>query len=193
MIICDVQNHLKLFPHSSLHVHEGRLYGVWMIGNNYKRKKGYYGEYPPSYLERVKSLFPHVKEVLHLFSGSVDEGGVCFDVNPELEPDICGDAERLTDYFLENSFDLVLADPPYSKKDAEEYGTKYPNKAKVMRELHSVVSPGGVLVWLDTRRPIYRRDMWDFVGLIALDCGTNRLLRGVFLFTPKKTSFRGRK
>ena len=87
----------------------------------------------------------------------------------------------------------MLADPPYSKKDAEKYGTKYPNKAKVMRELYSIVSPGGVLVWLDTRRPIYRRNMWDFVGLIALDCGTNRLLRGVFLFTPKKTSFRGRK
>jgi len=155
-----------------------------MIGNNYKRKHGYYGEYPPSYIRRVKSLFPSHKRVLHLFSGKVQDD-TTMDINPELNPSIIGEACMVHKYFDRGDFDLIMADPPYSAKDAEQYGTKSPNKAAVMRSVYRVISPDGVLIWLDTSRPIYKKEQWKLSGVIALDCGTNRRLRGVFIFVPR--------
>jgi len=52
--------------------HKGWAYGVWRIGNNFRTTaKGFYGAYPPSYLERVHSMFPDADHVLHAFSGSL--------------------------------------------------------------------------------------------------------------------------
>jgi len=54
-------------------VDKGWLYGIWQIGNYYKRKYDYYGSYPPSYLKRIYSLFPDKTKLLHLFSGAIDD------------------------------------------------------------------------------------------------------------------------
>lgn len=182
----DISNHIKAFPHVAVTVQDDRLYAFWQIGNYYKRANGYHGEYPPSYMERVMSLFPHRDSILHLFSGSVKrEGEVSFDINPGLDPDIVGSAEELSKYFEEDTFDLILADPPYTTKDAEDhYGYKMPRKNIVMQQIRKVIAPHGVLVWLDIRRPMYRKEEWRWAGTISLDCGTNRLFRGAFLFEP---------
>ena len=79
-------------------------------------------------------------------------------------------------------FDLVLADPPYSSKDAEVYGTPMPNRAKVMRALARVTRPGGNLVWLDTRWPMHRKDQWRCWGHVALVRSTNHRVRLVSMF-----------
>jgi len=166
----DIRNHLKSFPHAAMMVHEERLYGCWFIGNNYKRVNGYHGEYPPTYVKRVKSLFPNQKECLHVFSGSVTEDAT-FDINPESKATW--------------KFDFILADPPYTLKDADIYGYKMPRKNIVMQEIRKIITNNGVLVWLDLRRPMYRKSEWKLTGTIGLDCGTNRLFRGVFIFEPR--------
>jgi len=128
----------------------GWIHGTWMIGNNFRNKRGYYGEYPPSFLDRVKALFPRAKKVLHLFSGTVDKerwkNEVLFDINPDLNPDVIGDAKNLSQYFQENEFDLVIADPPYSEEDAKHYGTPLISRNKVMKELYPLISRLFVLV-----------------------------------------------
>ena len=57
--------------------------GPWNIGNTYKGS-GYHGSFPPGFLKRVMSMFPDAENVLHLFSGSLDENvkGDRFDINP---------------------------------------------------------------------------------------------------------------
>jgi hypothetical protein len=176
-----ITNHLSKFPHSAVVRKDGRVYLFWMVGNQYKRINGYHGEYPPSYMKRVLSLFPAVQEekILHLFAGTVKGPGVTFDCNPDLFPDVCGNAEEVDNYFTEDSFELVMADPPYTTKDAEIYGTKMPRSHLVFQRLVKVVQKGGMVVWLSTKPPMYRKEQWRLTGFAAFHCGTNRVLRAV--------------
>ncbi len=158
------------------------LYGVWLIGNNY-RGSGYYGAYPPGYLDRVMSLFPDARpdRILHLFSGSLgpEVPGVRFDIRPGA--DIQGDAHELS-RVAAGPWELIVADPPYSQTDAERYGTSVVNRRKIVAECARVAAPGGHLVWLDTVLPMYRKDAWTLVGTIALVRSTNHRVRMVFVF-----------
>lgn len=64
---------------------------------------------------------------------------------------------NLSDCFTENSFDLILADPPYEDKDFEVYGYKPFPKQKVIKSCHKIVKSKGFLVWLDTRFPMFSK------------------------------------
>lgn len=167
------------------------LYGVWVLGNNYRAKQGYYGEYPPSYLKRVTSLFPDCLSALHLFSGSLtmDCDGVRFDSKAECKPDVVGDAERLSDYFPA-MFDIIYADPPYSSEDASRYGQCLVNRNKVLRECYRVLDTGGFVVWLDQVLPIYRKSEFRLVGTIGLVRSTNHRVRMVFIFQKQDSEKR---
>jgi len=177
----DIQNHLKEFPNAVMTEVNGRVYGHWIIGNSYKSPKPYYGTYPPSYLDRVFSLIHDHGPVLHLFSGAQTEGGTTFDINASLNPDICGDAEKLSEYLPPDSVGLCLADPPYSAIEAKHYGTKNPVTYKVFRELYKVIEKGGLVVWLCTRIPMWRKEEWFLRGLIGLFVGTNKVYRAVVI------------
>lgn len=179
----DIDNHLRKFPHVFAGEKDGSLYVTWKEGNMYRRINGYHGEYPPSYLRRIKSLFPYRSSILHVFSGSI-QGDTTFDINPSLNPDIVGSAEELSKYFDEGSFDLVLADPPYTRKDAEVYGYKMPRKNIVMQEIRKIISLDGVLIWMDLRPPMYRKNEWINSGVISYHCGTNRVFRYVGVYEP---------
>lgn len=185
----NIENHLKHFPNAIMVEKNGRLGGVWYIGNCYQSISSYHGSYPHKYLERVYSLFPGAKPILHLFSGSLsgsrpaDEWTV--DVNCELDPDVCCDAVEIHEFFAPGFFSLVLADPPYDAKNAQKYGFKLPNMVKVMKSLHRVVKPGGIVAWLCTMPPIYQKELWGLAGSILVRVGTNKVVRSVELFERK--------
>lgn len=162
------------------------MLGVWNIGNSYKGS-GYYGAYPPSYLKRIKSMFPDKQRALHLFSGSVkDESATTFDMNPDLKPDEVGDAHRLSSYFkIPNLFDLILSDCPYSKEDAVHYGTPMINRFTVVKEAVKVMAKGAHLCWMDTVLPMYRKAELARVGEIMITRSTNHRVRAVFIFEKK--------
>lgn len=181
-----------------LHVDgKGRLYGTWITGNNY-RGSGYHGAYPPGYLQRVMALFPDRQAILHLFSGSLaeEQSGerfeVTFDLNRDMAPTVVGDAHRLSTYFAPHTFDLVLADPPYTHDDAVKYAKirgeekpekwRKPHAKKILEEAHRVVKPGGFVVWLDTAWPMHSKKLWDWVGYITLIRSTNHAVRLVSIF-----------
>lgn len=177
----DISNHFESYPHVAYAQKEGRHYLWWFIGNTYKRKVGYYGEFPPSLLDRIKSLFPSASPVLHLFSGTVESGPGewTVDTNETLTPDICCKAEEVSDYFDEDYFELVIADPPYSQRHAKEYGCKMPDTAKVMRGLHRIVRSKGIVAWVSTKPALYRKDSWRLAGIAMLHSGTNRVVRSI--------------
>lgn len=162
--------------------------GEWIGGNNYKGS-GLYGAYPPDYLERVWALFPDMEgaPTMHLFSGSLDASwiGTRVDIRPEpapgIHPDVCADAQQLP--FADGSYEFVIADTPYGPLHAERYGTKMPDRRKVLREVARVTKPGGFLVWLDTKLPLFRKVDWHWCGTILVIRSANHDYRGAAVFT----------
>jgi len=61
------------------------------------------------------------------------------DVNPDLKPDVLGDAHALP--FTDNSFEAVICDPPYSDDESRDlYGTGPVRMREWMREAVRVSS-----------------------------------------------------
>lgn len=181
-----IDNYHKVtgFPESLFLGGDGRLNGVWVMGNNYQVKSSYYGGYPHGYLQRVKALFPEKQKTLHLFSGQVGKDvfdGVTVDINPKNQPDIVGDAHELPDT-LHDQFDLVLADPPYSVEDCDHYGTVMVRRNKVLASAVKVLRKGGHIVWLDQVLPMYRKTELRTVGYIGMVKSTNHRFRVITIF-----------
>ena len=193
MLKIDLANYRKQFPKYPGPVQHGKsgwIHGTWMIGQQYRSKHGYYGEYPPSFLERVHALTHKATNVLHLFSGMVEPGlwsgrEVTFDINPNVNPDIQGDAHVLSKYFATNEFDLIIADPPYSEEDANRYGTPMVKRNTVMRECYPIISPGGCIFWLDQVYPMFRKEVLSLIGTIGLWRSTNHRFRGLSIFRKR--------
>lgn len=180
----------------------GIIGGTWMIGSCYKNPNGLYGAYPHGYLERVHAMFPDARNILHVFSGGLTPQLAC-DPLPLLPPvdgkrttaevhlvDLGGEGRHpTTECSVEElpldwdeKFDLVLADPPYSKDDAAIYGPEMYNCRRVMSELHRVTKVGGTLVWLDQKWPMHKKTMWKTFATIGLVRSTNHRMRLVSMF-----------
>lgn len=171
-------------PRSMFVMEDGSVVGVWVMGQDYRVKSGYYGGYPAGYLARVKALFPDKRAVLHLFSGKVDKSilpGMTVDINYDLHPDYVDDAQTLETVPV-YSFDLVVADPPYSVEDAEHYQTTMVKRNLVMAALGKKALPGTHVVWLDQVSPMYRKDQWRVEARIGMEKSTNHRYRIVKVF-----------
>jgi len=171
------------FPLSLYVGEDGRLSGVWVMGNNYRVKTGWYGGYPHGYLARVKALFPDKANPLHLFSGKVDQSawaGHTVDLDPALEPTYLDDAQTLENVPLED-YDIVLADPPYSVEDCDHYEPTMVKRNKVLSAL-SRLKKGSHVVWLDQVLPMYRKDMFKVIGYIGMVKSTNHRFRVITIF-----------
>lgn len=172
------------FPKSVFIGEDERLYGTWVMGNNYQVKSEYYGGYPHGYLKRIKGLFPDKKNVLHLFSGQVGKDifdGTTIDINPDNNPDVLGSADNLSKLF-NREFDLILADPPYSIEDCDHYQTTMIKRNVVLRECAKVLKEKGHLVWLDQVLPMYRKDEFKVIGYIGMVKSTNHRFRVITIF-----------
>jgi hypothetical protein len=158
-------------------------YGVWVMGNDYRVSTGYHGGYPPTYLRRVKALFPDKQRVLHLFSGRVnleEFPGDTVDINVDLMPTYLDDAQTLMRVPLE-TYDLVLADPPYTGEDADKYGTTMVKRNAVLRALERLPS-GAHVVWLDQMLPMYRKTAFKHEAAIGIVRSTNHRFRVVTIW-----------
>ena len=164
------------------------LYAIWVIGQDYRNKTRFYGAYPHGYLDRVMAFFPELKtpafpgHVLHVFSGSLP-------ASPHYERcDLVEDAEipvsvyDLPKIILNHRPRLILADPPYSREDATNYGTPMVDRRRAMRALAQVADRGRHLVWLDTVWPMHRKAEWITVGRILLQRSTNHRTRVITIF-----------
>lgn len=172
---------------SGLHIApDGRLYGIWIMGNDYRVKSNYYGGYPAGYLRRMRGLFPEFtqKETLHLFSGMVDLKifpGETVDINKNLRPDYIDDAQTLLKVPVEK-FRIVLADPPYSVEDTEHYKTTMIKRNVVIRSLGERLKRGALVVWLDQVLPMYRKKDFRIIGHIGMVKSTNHRFRVITIF-----------
>jgi hypothetical protein len=175
--------------------------GTWCIGACYANPNPLYGAYPRGYLERIHSMFPEARNILHVFSGGLTlEAAVAsasfrahtnddYDIElvdlhgPEKGryPTWQGDVHLLP-LEWKGRFDLILADPPYSAEDAFTYEVPMIVRRDVMRSLHSVCKRGGNLVWLDTQWPMHRKSQWRTWGHIGLVRSTQHRVRLISMF-----------
>ncbi len=181
MLQLNLQDRIKLYragdaSRGPLYVNNGyRIEGMWLAGRNFKGN-GYYGSYPGDYLSRVMSMFPDAEDVLHLFSGAIDPGNYTrFDMNGR--GDVQGDAHKLSEYFEPESFDLIVADPPYTGEDADKYGTPMVKRQTVLKEALKVLHPSGIIVWLDQVWPMHSNEVCQLVGIIGVAISTNHRAR----------------
>jgi hypothetical protein len=161
------------------------IYGFWFYGGS--RHSDFYGAYHQEYLTRITSLFPDAKSVLHLFSGSLPASShyTRVGIDPSgkgTTADIVGDAEHLS-AFLPFKPDIVYADPPYTNQEAEEdYQISLVNGPRVLDEVGIVLQPGGYLVWLDQRIPVFSNERLRLVGVITNIRSTGNRLRAAIIF-----------
>ena len=148
------------YPRSLFLGGDGRIVGTWLMGANYRRTSAIYGGYPNGYLKRIRALFPDKTAALHLFSGHLDRTawpGDTLDIRAEVNPTYTCDAQQSLRGVPLESYDIVLADPPYSVEDAQRYQTTMIKRNKVRRGLAEGCRPGTHVVWLDQVLPMYRR------------------------------------
>lgn len=180
--LLDVEHLNKQFPKYPITVFDkGWIYGVWYCPTAWMRTH-FYGQYPLTFLKRVLALFPDAKDILHCPSGTLTGPGVTVDLirDAQRNPQYIASAEALP--FEDDSFDIYLSDPPYSKSDSQKYGTP-PFRSKVaMEEARRVLRPGGYYALLNTRYPSFRQKDWNFVALIAVVTGANRVVRLLSIF-----------
>ena len=79
------------------------------------------------------------------------------------------------------TYDLVLADPPYSSEDAEHYGSPMCNRNKVIQTL-ARLSPGAHVVWLDQVLPMWKKEVFALEAAIGLVRSTNHRFRMISIF-----------
>jgi SAM-dependent methyltransferase len=127
---------------------------IWALGPS---NNGYPGAFPRGLIRMMKKRW-WGKKRLWLFSGSFkDNGGTTVDIKPELNPTRVANCEELP--FENESFDFVMADPPYSKEEAKKYyGTAYPSIVKVLNEMARVCSEGGHAILLHRLIPTHHPD-----------------------------------
>jgi hypothetical protein len=179
-----IENYSRTMRRSAyLTIEHGWVYGMWIIGNSYKKRNSYYGGYQGDFLKRIAALFPDKRRALHAFSGMVELDalpGDTVDIRPELLATFTDDCQTLECVPL-GSYDLVVADPPYSTEDAEHYGTAMVDRTKVMRALQRVPI-GAHVVWLDQVSPMYTKATFIKEAVIGLIGSTNHRFRVVTIF-----------
>lgn len=183
----DVENLNRTFPKYPITVRDKSwVYGLWYCPTAWM-KTHFHGQFPLTFLKRVLALFPTAKDILHCPSGTLkfENNGVTH-VTVDLirdekrNPQILASAHQLP--FPDNSFDVYISDPPYTNEDSEIYGCP-PFKGKVaMAEARRVLRHGGYYCLLHTRYPSFKRNSWNFVGLVGIVTGANRTIRLLSIF-----------
>ncbi|TGN08631.1 class I SAM-dependent methyltransferase [Leptospira bandrabouensis] len=170
-----------------------RFFGEWDYGQNFKNISGYKGAYAVQDMVRLNAAIPDMGNLLHLFSGSIPAGPYCrldsnFAVIGTQVPvrDVVGDATEVHLRFPKEYFDVVMADPPWSKYHSEEiYNCSLVDKAKVLKSVHKVLKPGGILIWKDYSKPVWSGNEYDYLGRISIDPSSGHDDRS-FKFYKKK-------
>ena len=138
------------------------------------------GGYPANFMRRAYETLgvTDPSRVLHLCAGGV-RSGVTLDIRLDLRPKVVADVRALP--FRDESFDWIMADPPYAESYAEQlYGTGsvYPRPGPILREAARVLRPGGRFGLLHYIAPMpHAVDRVRLVGCWGVWLGTNMAIR----------------
>jgi SAM-dependent methyltransferase len=122
---------------------------VWTLPRPPKSK--YKGGFPLFFEQNLVQLLGYPERILHPFGGRA-ETGTRVDIKPDVQPDVVADAHALP--FEDESYDLVILDPPYSDEEAAElYDTPKLRPGVYTAEAVRVLRDGGWLCVYTDREP----------------------------------------
>lgn len=155
---------------------------LWHCG--WPTADGYPGAYPDRFLGYCREFFPVWEPVCHLFSGTVDEG-TTVDVNPNTDPDYQVDLINDEVPVEDESFAVVLADPPYTHKDYDA-GDRHYQMPEVPRysfkdELVRLTKPGGYAGVLHVM-PYHKPEGMERWAMVGVTVGTTQVIRCLSVF-----------
>lgn len=146
------------------------------------------GGYPSRFLARAFDILgvtdPHA--VLHVCSGSM-KIGVRVDIRPEMNPTVVADVRNLP--FADDSFEWIMADPPYSREYAVNlYGTGdvYPDPHALVNECLRVLKPGGRLGFMHHIVPKFKKP-GRLLKVYTITQGVGYNVRAWSVFTKETT------
>jgi len=99
-------------------------------------------------LKLAEEILGRKPYVLNLFCG-MNKQGVRIDLNPKVSPTYIYDAHKISELYPDPTFDVILADPPYSDEETKQlYGDFYPklHYKKWTGECDKCLKPGGLLI-----------------------------------------------
>lgn len=152
------------------------IHDTWFLARS---KTKYYGAMPGGLLWRARTLLGvgPTDTVLHVCSGKILEspfGGLglgqndyTMDIDPELKPDFCQDVREPWPFYnppddyvmnplVNEPWDAILCDPPYSPEDASHYACGkdvYPEPGAMLKRAFEVLRPGGRVGMLHYQLP----------------------------------------
>jgi hypothetical protein len=136
------------------------------------------GGYPRRFVKKAYEILgvTDPSRVLHLCSGSM-KTGVRVDIRRETNPDVVCDCRKTP--FPDESFDWIMADPPYTEEYAENlYGTgnHYPKPEQILREASRLLRAGGRVGILHFQVPLVRRPL-RLIGVKGTTTGCGYAIR----------------
>ena len=146
--------------------------------------KGQYQRYPSRFWFYFKKQYPiEDKKILHMFSGSLDWADTT-DIRADTGASIVAPYNNLP--IENNTYDLVVADPPYNKGFASEWTTHDDNLPKpkhILLEAARVTKPGGLIAILHIIIiPAYKIAGVERVALHGILTGPNNAIRVLNVF-----------
>lgn len=123
---------------------------AWVLPRPSRSK--YVGSFPLHFEQRLWQLLGKPQKVLHPFGG-LAEIGDRVDLNATTSPTWVGDAHDLN-WIADETYDLVVLDPPYSNEEAEElYGTPRLRWGTFIGEAVRVTRTGGHVAIYHVKQP----------------------------------------
>jgi len=131
-------------------------------------------------------LGKHDISILNVFCGT-NKYGLRVDIKNEVAPDIIADAHELS-HHVSQTFDIILADPPYSNQEARElYGTPPLNYKKWAGECDKLLKKGGLLIiYHKNMMPNPNPDKYQVAKRVFIGTRVNHLPRVAIYFQKNK-------
>jgi len=145
------------------------------------KKDSYKGGMPLYAEERLIRLARNIlrdrnAKVLSLFCGMC-KIGYRVDIRPLVKPKLCCDIHELSRHLKKRkeSFDIILADPPYSNKESKDvYGTPKLKYSKWTKEADVFLRPGGLfIIYHKLMMPNPNPKTYDVVKRVFIGIRTN--------------------
>ena len=141
-----------------------------------------HGRYPFCYLEMIDNLFGQEENIIEVCSGSVM--GNCFtvDINPDTEPDLVADGQKL-DGIPDGKFNRWRCDPPYNARTAKEmYGTDLPRTIELLKAGARVCKVGSLMFLLGSQNYQWHPNGVKRIGYINITVVPNNENRCLNIF-----------
>lgn len=155
------------------------IMNIWKTGP--PPATGHKQQYPGRFWLNFKKHYNiENKKILHMFSGSMDWGDTT-DIRPESGAQIIAPYNNLP--IADNTYDYVIADPPYNKGFALEWKHGSPKPKWILQEASRVTKNGGIIAILHIIViPAYKVANVERIGLHGILCGPNNAIRVLNVF-----------